>query len=319
MSSRKRARERSGSNELVPFRETSDLFVHPTTLRCAELDHCVSCAYKVGCWDVALDSELCRSVPNVRPELCPRSKADDNKEGGHLLGYEQLGLRVLTVGDGDLSFSLAVARRVRCDPPALASCVCATSYESLETLRRVYDNIDETLNELHQLRVKVAFQVDATRLGETLFSQLDELRVGPPCFDRIVWNFPCAAVAKGQDGQNQEIEHNKSMVRRFVSQSRHYLAPGGEIHMNHKTKVRRRHKRLAPVNVGRTCTNAPHAHRRFDQTAPVQSMENRGGGGGRLPGECSDREVLWTSRFGPVPTGTVHSPKSSLSEELPDA
>ena len=115
--------------------------------------------------------------------------------------------------------------------------MCATSYESLETLRRVYDNIDETLNELHELRVKVAFQVDATRLDETLFCQWEGM-AGPLQFDRIVWNFPCAAVARGQDGQNQEMEHNKSMVRRFVSQSRHYLVPGGQIHMNHKTKVR---------------------------------------------------------------------------------
>jgi 25S rRNA (uracil2634-N3)-methyltransferase len=231
-------RERPGSSEVVSFRDVSGLFVHPTTWRCAQRDRCVSCSYKVGCWDVALDSALCRSVPNVRPELCPRSsKADNAKE--LVLGYDQPGLRVLTVGDGDFSFSLAVARRVAlCDPSQMASSVCATSYESLETLRGVYDNMEETMKELHDLRVKVAFQVDATRLDETLFCHREGTSDGPPQFDRIVWNFPCTAVAKGQDGQNQEMEHNKDMVRRFVSKSRHYLAPGGEIHMNHKTKVR---------------------------------------------------------------------------------
>jgi hypothetical protein len=107
----------------------------------------------------------------------------------------------------------------------------------------VYDDIDDTLRELRALSVKVVFQVDATRLEETLFSLESDEEAGETRpesrrqFDRIVWNFPCTAVARGQDGQNDKMDRNKEMVRRFVSQARYFLADNGQIHMNHKTKV----------------------------------------------------------------------------------
>ena len=63
-------------------------------------------------------------------------------------------------------------------------------------------------------------------------------------FDRIVFNFPCLPVSDGKDGNSEgtgkadaaAIEENKELVRAFVRSAVPLLAPGGEIHVAHKTK-----------------------------------------------------------------------------------
>jgi hypothetical protein len=209
-----------------PIREDSShrLFASHITLDCALRRGCVPCAYKIGCFDVALDKEFSRQVPNQRPEMCPRSSDLKGKQG--TLGYTS-GMRVLTIGDGDFSFSLAIARI------STGKGLVATSYESRETLREVYPGIQETLSELESLGAKIHFNVDATNIQATVASATTVK------FDRIVWNFPCGAVSKGRDGQNEEMELNKSLVRRFVDNARHLLKRSGQIHINHKTKVRK--------------------------------------------------------------------------------
>jgi 25S rRNA (uracil2634-N3)-methyltransferase len=251
------ATTRSSNTSIPCHRDCSNLFVHSQTYHCALVQKCIACAYKIGCFDVALDTEFCRRVPNVRPETCPRMMAmvqnaknnavtpkdtttttpreaatttEENILNGMLL-YEP-GMRVLTCGDGDLSFSLAVARLVG-GPNLFAS-----SYETKETLLRVYDNMEQTFHELEELGASIWFQVDATKLCDVM-PQLVSSSAGSEMmmFDRIVWNFPCTAVAKGQDGQNQEMERNKDLVRKFAEQARHLLKPNGQIHITHKTKV----------------------------------------------------------------------------------
>eukprot|EP00956_Cyclotella_meneghiniana_P043922 scaffold294427_cov76-Cyclotella_meneghiniana.AAC.1 len=118
---------------------------------------CISCAYKIANFDIALDSEFTRAVPNVRPECCPRFKRqyhgnkcnDINHQDmpdSSVMGYQK-GMSVLTVGDGDFTFSLAVARLV-CG--ASSGKVVATSYEDQSTLRNVYPDFTSTLKELEQ-------------------------------------------------------------------------------------------------------------------------------------------------------------------------
>lgn len=175
-----------------------------------------------------MDKEFCRAVANQRPEMCRRSKLQKGQLG--TLGYNAPGMKVLTVGDGDFTFSLAIARMVS------GKGLVATSYESRGTVSAVYSGIEETLSELETLGATIHFNVDATRIRDTLPMNKENL------FDRIVWNFPCEAVSKGQDGQNKEMERNKDLVRKFVASARHLLDKGGEIHMNHKTKVRRKKK-----------------------------------------------------------------------------
>lgn len=207
--------------DFTTVRDCADLYVVAETLQCAHQHACIPCAYKVATFDVALDSEMCQKVPNQRPELCPRSQANRHEPP---LSYVPP-MTVLTVGDGDFSFSVALAR--------FGCTVVATSYESEETVRAVYQSVgvSEHLKELESLNAKVFYNVDATRIEGTLPKSLPNR-----CFHRIIWNFPCSAVAKGQDGQNIEMDHNKRLVQAFVENAKSHCLPGGQIHINHKTK-----------------------------------------------------------------------------------
>mmetsp|Transcript_7995 Transcript_7995/g.17352 ORF Transcript_7995/g.17352 Transcript_7995/m.17352 type:complete len:459 (+) Transcript_7995:114-1490(+) len=225
---------------------------------------CVPCAYKIGNFDIALDTDFTRRVPNQRPEQCPRShranasvgKAEDDdhdRKGGNshdldcTMGYRR-GMNVLTVGDGDFSFSLAVARLVvrsknnkGTHPPGM---VVATSYEDSQTLRKVYPDFDNTLKTLNSHgkdKIVIGYNVDATRLDDTLpkqqLIQSKKQSKSKMRFHRICWNFPCSAIDSGQDGQNDAMEENKELVRKFVANALPYLDEEcGEIHLAHKTK-----------------------------------------------------------------------------------
>lgn len=205
-----------------PLRNASGLFANHTTYHCAS-NGCIPCAYKICCFDVALDQDFCRIVPNQRPEQCPRSSRQIGDHG--TLGYKR-GMKVLTVGDGDFSFSLALARIMS------GNDLTVTSYESKTTLIQVYPQIKATMTELESLGATLHFNVDATRIQQTLDS------AKPGVYDRIVWNFPCEAVAKGKDGQNDEMENNKQLISEFISSAKVLLvSKKGQIQINHKTKV----------------------------------------------------------------------------------
>jgi len=259
-------------DDATPYRDCRDLYASPVTVGCAlgqsgsSGSPCIPCAYKVGCFDVALDAGLCRLVPNRRSETCPRAASSSNSASAETnavnnaqiegpLGYRP-NMRVLTLGDGDFSFSLAIARlilgsRRRGEEITRrgiesSSLLVATSYEARETLVKVYPSVTETIAELETLGAMVLFEVDATAsFRATLLPLIHPRHEGDNgtgttalLFDRIVWNFPCAAVEKGQDGQNREMDRNKDLVRKFVSNARRILEPQmGQIHMNHKTKV----------------------------------------------------------------------------------
>jgi 25S rRNA (uracil2634-N3)-methyltransferase len=221
------------NQQKIPIRNVEKLFCSSRTVDCALRNHCVPCGYKVCCFDVALDTEFTRVVPNQRPELCPRTKENEDTTGGNTLGYRP-GMRVLTVGDGDFSFSLAVARLLSSgDSNKDKVNLVASSYESKETLSRVYPTFVQTALELDALGATVCYEVDATRLKETLPATVT---TAATIFHRIVWNFPCTAITEGQDGQNDAMEMNKQLVRDFVKNARMLLEEDGEIHMCHKTK-----------------------------------------------------------------------------------
>lgn len=164
-----------------------------TTVTC-----CVPCAYKICNFDISLDSDFTKRIPNQRPEQCPRSHSSYNAGDGETdsrdgtMGYHR-GMNVLTVGDGDFTFSLAVARLVIGDTnndchTTSRGMVVATSYENSDTLRKVYPDFDKTLDSLTchgENIVTVAYNVDATRLDETLPEHLQRGRVK---FHRICWN-----------------------------------------------------------------------------------------------------------------------------------
>jgi 25S rRNA (uracil2634-N3)-methyltransferase len=241
-------------------RSTEGLHVQRSTLRCAH-GGCVPCCYKVV---LHTPPGWPRLRPNQRPEMCPRAELQAAPivpgERRHCGLYDDR-MDILTVGDGDFSFSLALARALYPD----AACsdgshaqgfgrLVATSHESEASVLRVYPNAADTLAELRARGVAVYHDVDATDLQTTL----------PPCagkdparFHRVVWNFPCIGrgLEAGHDGQNTEMEANKQLVRDFCCSAAPLLWPahidqrdgGGEVHITHKTKPPYNHWGLVPL------------------------------------------------------------------------
>ena len=216
-------------------RDTRGLFVLGTTLHCAH-GGCVPCCYKI--FQHAGPSST-RLRPNERPELCHRLRAglpstepptaSANGTGPRRCGMYDGRMHILTVGDGNFSFSLALARRL-C--PFDAGSLVATSHESAETVRRVYPDAAAHIDELTALGASVYHGVDATALDETLPATARRQ------YHRVVWNFPCIGrgLSAGSDGQNAEMDANKQLVQGFGASAARLLGPEAELHITHKTK-----------------------------------------------------------------------------------
>ena len=184
------------------------------------------------CRDVAFTSKW----PNVRPEMCPRSNSNtttannNNNNNNNNNPLERIfGPSILSVGDGDLTFSYALRRMF----DTSTSKIHATSYETNETLLKVYGSkINEVVDEIG--RENVSFSVDATNLRPTLTKAAPATH--DESFSSIVWNFPCTAEEAGQDGQNTEMERNKDLLREFTKCAASMLRGGGNVVITHKTK-----------------------------------------------------------------------------------
>jgi 25S rRNA (uracil2634-N3)-methyltransferase len=202
-------------------------FVHTNTLDCAE-SGCIACLYKIFPTGIALGGASL--PPNVRPELCPRSKRAPSSEASPWAGLYTRGGNILTVGDGDLSFSLGLARLL--SSRNISYSLRATTHESESVVLSVYPLAASNITELEQLSATVLHDIDATRFRETLGA-------GPTHegrYDVIAWNFPCVRVPKGADGQVSEIETNKALLRGFFANCAYLLKPlTGELHVTHKT------------------------------------------------------------------------------------
>jgi len=220
-----------------PIRDIShSLYVPKVTLHCAITNKCIPCAYKINCFDVALDKEFTSLVPNTRPDTCPRSLSyvstkkkeftlpkNINKTNNLLCKQN---MNVLTIGDGDFTFSLSIAKAL-----SNTGKLHATSYESYDTLNRIYPNFYTTVQELESYRnVVISYNVDATDIQNTSKS-LKRTK-----FHRIIFNFPCEAVDEGQDGQNEQFIQNQSLIASFLQNASVLLHEAGEIHVTHKTK-----------------------------------------------------------------------------------
>ena len=99
--------------------------------------------------------------------------------------------RILTVGDGDLSYSLAVARAYGTD---LVQLTASTLLSEVE-LRSTYSSAERAIKELRERGARVCFGVDATSLQASLRAGL--ARVEPPTgrdeeerFDAVYFNHP---------------------------------------------------------------------------------------------------------------------------------
>ena len=155
------------------------LLVLEETLGCAK-GGCIPCTYKVVLHagaDVGGKPPM-DLKPNQRPEMCPRlttrGRAEDEPSSGGLHCSLSDGARMLTVGDGDLSFSLGLARAL----PRVK--LTATSHESEKTVGKIYRQAATgTVQELRRRGASVLFDVDAQDLAPTLAVAYEVARILP--------------------------------------------------------------------------------------------------------------------------------------------
>ena len=201
------------------------LYVHSLSSNCAVSSKCIVCLYKLIPKTVMSKLTGFSIPPNKRPETCPRFNSVDKTQFSSTCGLYHHSDRLLTVGDGDFSFSLSLVKGGH-DPTRLT----ATSYEPYKTLISVYDNFQSILQQLNEFHVPVYHGVDATQLACSH-------QISKQAYDIVIWNFPCLGAAEGADGQANEIEANQNLLRTFFANVTEYLDPQGrqEVHITHKT------------------------------------------------------------------------------------
>eukprot|EP00050_Salpingoeca_kvevrii_P011628 m.16865 g.16865 ORF g.16865 m.16865 type:complete len:343 (+) comp3542_c0_seq1:2-1030(+) len=144
--------------------------------------------------------------------------------------------RTLTVGDGNFTFSLALAEH-----HVAGECLTATSYDCASDVRAKYDDAGKTLARLVELGAEVFHGVDATALGDTLPAHGAKSVPGRrrhAQYDRIVFQFPLASrkdSAEAHQRDPHESVRNRRLLYLFLQQCAPLLAPQGEIHITNKS------------------------------------------------------------------------------------
>ena len=187
------------------------LLVHADTVTCV-LSGCIACAYKLVVKPVGGDFR--EFALNVRPEECLRlqkaaalEKEEDKAEekdsdmevkqeeapaAAPYQGLYNSDEKLLVVGDGNLSFSLSLAKHLG------GANIVATTYLTLSELQVAYgEEIDEIIAQLTKTGAKVLHGVDATALE----SSAELISALPDHLDAVIFNFPCISGSSDtQDG-----------------------------------------------------------------------------------------------------------------------
>ncbi|KAL1527085.1 hypothetical protein AB1Y20_015768 [Prymnesium parvum] len=219
--------EAAGAPPAAQSSDSAAVWVSAEMHQCAR-EGCVPCRAKV------LLAAGAKSVANGRPEECLRLRRDapPPPPGVRAVGLYRPGQRILTVGDGDLTFSLALARAIG------GKRLIASSYEQREALSRIYGTeIEEVISELQRLGARVGFGVDARDLARSLPAEW----IPRGGFNCVVWNFPCAVDAEARSGADarsrnfDEVVQHRKLLSSFFRCAAALLATGdGEVHVTHK-------------------------------------------------------------------------------------
>jgi len=131
--------------------------------------------------------------------------------------------QILLVGEGDFSFSLALANAF-----GSAENMVPTSLDSKEKVLQLYDceSTHKTLSNLERLGATILHGVDATTME-------NHHLLGRMRFHRIVYNFPHAGFHGREDNENV-IEKHRHLLKMFFKNARTILRETGEIHVTHK-------------------------------------------------------------------------------------
>nr|CAJ26365.1 hypothetical protein [Brachypodium sylvaticum] len=129
---------------------------------------------------------------------------------------------ILIVGDGDFSFSRALATAF-----GSGDNLVATSLDTYGYLSIMYTEAESNVTELKRMGATVLHGVDATTMKNHTYLKNNR-------FDRIVFNFPHAGFP-GHETQKHMINSHKALVGAFFGNASQLLRPDGEIHVTHKT------------------------------------------------------------------------------------
>jgi 25S rRNA (uracil2634-N3)-methyltransferase len=205
-------------------REVRAVYAFSETLICATpTNHgsgCIPCQYKLFPFGHSV------LPPNQRPEQCPRARSrPSSNNDDSFRGLYSKNVKVLTLGDGDFSFSAAIAYLSH--PESVFS-----SHESYQSLLQVYPGVESTVDIFsNKIPRKILHDIDATQLNKSFPTNMQKHKGD---FDVVVWNFPCVRVASGRDGQAEELAENKTLCSLFFKNIAEWLKPQGEVHVTHK-------------------------------------------------------------------------------------
>ncbi len=146
-------------------------------------------------------------------------------------------LKILTVGDGDFTFSLALKRAY----PQNVTVTASTLLSSKEELIRTYSNAPETIHELQNVwKENLLFGVDATKLEDTLLPSWNNKEAGKShClegeggkhheelqFDIIIFNHPHLGDAALHESEQMHAQRHYSLLSHYFHSAKQFLVQG---------------------------------------------------------------------------------------------